>query len=222
MTMPPPPPGGPQQPNQPYGAPPPPAGQQWGAPPPPPAPAPGAYPPPAPGYGAPQGGSPAAFDPKAVNPLDWGIIGVGALTFIFSFLSYYTASVKAFGVDYSVSENGWHGFFGWFGMLCAVAGSALVAISLFAPQVKLPVPARLAGLGLYAVALVCLLLAWFITPGVGGGVDGVDFGRGIGFYGSLLFVIVGLVLSLMRFQQGGGKLPGALGNIPNIGGHGPR
>lgn len=163
-----------------------------------------------------------AFDPKSVNPLDWGIVAMGVLTFIFSFLSYYTVSYKGFGISVSDSENAWHGFFGWFGMVCALAGSAAVAIALFAPQINLPVPARLLGLALYAVALLCLLLAWFITPGKVSGFSGVDYGRGIGFYGSLIFVIAGLVMSLMRFQQGGGKLPGALGNMPNIGGHGPR
>jgi hypothetical protein len=238
---PPPPPGGPTPPpppgGQPYGAPPPgqPYGQQppaqpYGAPPPPPAygqpPAQPYGQPPAQQWGAPQPPAGyrapgAAFDPKTVSPLDWGILAAGLLAFIFSFMSYYTASTKAFGVKYSVHENAWHGFFGWFGMLCAVAGSVLVAITLFAPQTKLPMPARLLGLIAYAVALLCLILAWFITPGVGGSVSGVDFGRGFGFYASLIVVIAGLVLSLMRFQQAGGQLPGALNKMPNIGGHRP-
>ncbi len=239
MTMPPPPQGQPPQPpNQPYGAPPPaapPAGAQWGAPPPPP-PAPAAYPPPAapPAYGPPQGGYPApaqGFDPKTVNPLDWGIIGAGVLTFLLSFFSYYTykVSFKGGGINIAsgtVTWNAWHGFFGWFGMVCAVIGSAAVAVELFAPQVKLPVPARLAGLGAYAVATLCLLLALVIVPGNTGGADAfgvhVNKGHAFGYWLSLLIVLAGLVLSLMRFQAKGGKLPGALGNIPNIGGHGPQ
>ena len=38
---------------------------------------------------------------------------------------------------------------------------------------------------------------------------------------ALIVIIAGLVLSLMRFQQGGGKLPGPLANMPNIGGKHP-
>lgn len=228
---PPPPPGGQppnQPPNQPYGAPPPPPppgapmpppGQQWGPP------APGQQP----GYPAPSSG----FDPKTVNPLDWGIIGAGLLAFIFSFVSYYSYTVKVSGGGIAVSSatgtwNAWHGFFGWFAMLCAVLGSVAVAAELFAPQIKLPIPTRLAGLGLYALATLSVILALFIVPGrtTGGSFFGtsvsVDKGHGIGFWISLIVIIAGLVLSLMRFQAKGGKLPGALGNIPNIGGHGPQ
>ena len=88
--------------------PPPPPPAQWGPP---------------PGGGQPGRGS---FDPKTVNNLDWGILGIGALVFIFSFVDYYTFSESGF----SVSENTWHGFFGWFAMLCAVAGSVIVAGSM--------------------------------------------------------------------------------------------
>ncbi|MDT4983006.1 MAG: hypothetical protein QOF95_496, partial [Pseudonocardiales bacterium] len=88
---PPPPPGGP---------PPPPGGQPPGYGPPPPGAQPpgyGAPPPPGNPYGAP-GGSPygapgPGFDPKSVNPLDWGIIAAGVLAFIFSIVSFYKAKV---------------------------------------------------------------------------------------------------------------------------------
>src|SRR6266567_1932176 len=57
-------------------------------------------------YGAPQGGQYGAphsqhaaqkssFDFASVNPLDWGILGAGLAAFIFSFLSFYTATVSA-------------------------------------------------------------------------------------------------------------------------------
>ncbi len=210
---PPPPPGG--QPNQPYGAP---ANQPYGAPPP-------AGPPPATQWGtpppAPSGGYPApgaGFDPKSINPLDWVIIGAGLLTFIFSFVSYYTAKVSFEGISESAHENAWHGFFGWFAMLCAVAGTVIVLMGMFAPQIKLRVANRLAALGLYAVATVCVIIALFVTPGVGDVPSQlkVDFGRGFGYWISLIVIILGLVACLIRFQQGGGKLPGALSKIPNL------
>jgi hypothetical protein len=198
---PPPPPGG--QPNQPYGAPPPagPPPAQWGTP------------PPAPGYATPGSG----FDPKSVNPLDWGILGAGFLAFIFSLFDYYTVSYSGGGYSASASASAWHGFFGWFGALLAIAASALVAIELFAPQVKLPFPARLAGLGGYAVATLCVILALFVWPDGGYSGDGVDEGHGFGYWASLIVILAGLVLSLARLQQKGGALPGALSKVPNIG-----
>jgi hypothetical protein len=218
---------------QPPPPPPPPAG-----PPPPPGGPPGYGPPPPGGpyggnpYGAPQ----PAFDPKNVSPLDWGILAAGVLAFIFSFVSFYKAKVSTSGScpagvsDASgPSESAWHGFFGWFGVFAAVVGAAAIAIALFAPQVKLPIPARLGGLIAFAVATLSELLAFFIHPGTGqsastsfGGCKiEAHVGHGAGYWITLIVVIAGLVLSLMRFQQSGGQLPGALAKMPNIGGHGP-
>lgn len=224
---PPPPPGG--------TPPPPPSGQpgQWGPPP------GGGYP--AQGGGSGPGGKPA-FDPKDVNPLDWIPLAAGVLAFIFSFISYYTANVDISGnCPSSVSTalnnqdlpsaSAWHGFFGWFGTLMAVVGAVLIAMALFAPQVKLPVPARLAALSAFALATLSTLLALFITPGTDA--QGTDFGaggchitgsvgHGFGYWASLVVIIVGLVAALMRFQQTGGQLPGALNKMPNIGDKGPQ
>ena len=211
-----PPAGGPPQ-----GAPPP---GQWGPPPggpPPGGPAPGQWGPPAaqqpygqPGqpYGRPGG----SFDPKTVNQLDWGILGAGALAFIFSFISYYTFSSGGF----SVSENAWSGFFGWFAMLLAVIGSAAVVLEIFAPQIKLPFPNRLVSLGAYGLATLCVILALFVIPDYNGisVPSSVDTGHGFGYWASLIVIVAGLVLSFLRFQQTGGQLPGGIG--PRSGGPG--
>jgi hypothetical protein len=190
--------------------------------PPPPAdnppPPPGAYgPPPGGGYS----GGPSGFDPKSVNQLDWGILGAGLLAFIFSFISYYTVSVGGF----SDSASAWHGFFGWFGTLLAVLGAVAVALELFAPQVKMQWPNRMVATILFAVATLSTLIALFTnaydTDGAGALGIKVDSGHGFGYWASLIVIIAGTVLSLMRLQQTGGKLPGALGNMPNIGGRGP-
>lgn len=188
--------------------PPPPEGQpsQPGPPTPPPYGGPGGSPQPRPGAG---------FDPKSINPLDWGIFATGVLAFIFSFTSYYSGSLGPL----SAHINAWHGFFGWFAALVALVGSAAVAMALFAPQVKLNAPPRTIALVAYAVATVCVILAIFIIP-----IDApseVNLGHGFGFWISLIVIIVGLLLSLMRFQQTGGQLPGALSKIPDIGSRGP-
>jgi hypothetical protein len=139
-----------------------------------------------------------------VNQLDWGILGAGALAFIFSFVSYYSVSYG----PYSASVNAWHGFFGWFAMLLALVGSGVVALELFMPHVKLPFPNRLVGLGAYAVATLCVILALFVIPdGNAGDIPGVDEGHGFGYWISLIVIVAGLVLSFLRFQQTGGQLP---------------
>src|SRR3954454_7910684 len=120
-------------------------------PPPPPGGNPPPPPPPPPGqWGPPPGGAPGphSFDPKSVNQLDWGIIAAGLLAFIFSMFSYYTVDVNIRGLGSgSESASAWHGFFGWAAALLALVGGGLVAMELFAPQVKLPVKTRLASLG---------------------------------------------------------------------------
>jgi hypothetical protein len=190
--------------------------------PPPPGDNPPPPPPPPPGqWGPPSGGS-GAFDPKTVNPLDWGILGVGLLTFIFSFISYYTVSVsvRGFGSG-SDSTTAWHGFFGWFGTLLALAAAVVVALALFAPQVKMPWPNYLVALALFALATLSTFIALFTNPYPDVNVPGYDTGHGFGYWASLILCIAGVVLCLMRVQQTGVKLPGALGNLPDIGSRGP-
>lgn len=175
-------------------------------------------PPPPPGqWGAPQGQP--AFDPKSVNPYDWAILGLGLLTFIFSFFGYYKYS----GGGVSVSNGAWHGFFGWFGVLLILAGAVLVAMELFAPQVKLPYPNRLVALGLWALGFLFVILSIFVYPGSASfngitvSTSGADKSHGVPFWFLFIFALAGLVVSLMRFQQTGGKLPGPLANMPQIG-----
>ena len=179
-------------------------------------------------YQSPPGGNPparspggsGAADPKQVNPLDWGIIAAGVLAFIFSFVSYYTASYL--GTSFSASS--WSGgFFGWAGTLLAIVGAALVAVALFAPQVNLPLPARTAGLGAFALATLFTFIALFIGGYDDGGISGVDTGHGLGYWVSFIVIIAGTVMSLMRLQATGGQLPGNMGkNVPNLGGYGPQ
>jgi hypothetical protein len=142
------------------------------------------------------------FDPASVKPLDWGILTTGVLAFIFSFVSYYTYSAKGFG---SADENAWHGFFGWFAMLVALLSSVLLAVSLFAPTARLPMPVRLTVLVGYVVAAVCVILAGLIdarsVPSF------IDSGRGAGYYLSLIVILAGAVLSFLRLRGTGGKLP---------------
>jgi len=209
---PPPPPGAPPPPPPPPGEPQP--GQQWGAPPPPP----GA------GYPTPKAG----FDPKTVNPLDWAVLGIGFLVLIFSFFGYYSFKSSGGGFSASQSYSAWHdifggGFFGWIGMVIAVLGTVALAITLFAPQTHLPMPGRtLAFLG-FGIGFICEILAIFLHPkfaSSSGSILGqhysASFGHGFSFWVSLILILGGTVVSLMRVQQTGTNLPGALNKLPKL------
>lgn len=191
-----------------------------GTPPPPPQ-----GPPPGGGYGPP-GRSGGSFDPKTVNPLDWAILACGVLAFIFSLFDYYKLSARAGGVSVSETFSAWHGFFGWFAALLALVAAALIAVELFMPRTKLPVAARMAAFLLFAIAALCVIIAIFVVPGNTGGAAAlgihIDKGHGFAFWISLILILAGTVLTLMRAQQTGTQLPGALNNLPDIGSRGPQ
>jgi hypothetical protein len=140
-----------------------------------------------------------------LSPAVWTQLLAGLVAFIASMLPFYTVSVDAMGFSTSASASAWHGFFGWAAALLALAGSAVLAIELFAPQVKLPVPAALASVGAFGLATVFAVLAWFVWPGgsvtIPGMEDVFDFGRGFGFYLLLVAVVAGLVTAVLRFLK---------------------
>jgi hypothetical protein len=208
----------------------PPAGSEPSAtPPPPPAPPPpppaaATFPPQAtdPGWAAPPppagagAGAGGPVDLAAVKPMDWGIIAAGILALIFSTFDYYTGTAKAEGRSISSSINAWHGFFGWFATLVALAASVLLAVHILAPKVTLPIPVRLTVLSGYALSLLCMIIAGFVTPGASSAADlsraagvkvTVDYGRGVGFYLSLIVILAGVALSFLRLRETGNKLP---------------
>jgi hypothetical protein len=153
------------------------------------------------------------FDPKSVNQLDWAILGIGLLTFIFSFFDWYTYDETGCGrFCSSLSDNAWSGFLTLLAILLVIVGTAMVAMELFAPQVKLPVPNRLIGLAAYALAALLTIIAIFVIPGLSiGGIDvpdsAVDSSHAFGFWVGLILILAGTAVSFMRFQQTGGQLP---------------
>ena len=198
---------------------------------PPPQP-PGGNPPPPPGqWGPPPGAGRPAFDPKTVNPLDWALVGIGVVLFLFSFFEYYTASIAGF----SDSSGAWHfgsgSFIGWFAFIAGLAAAVIVALGIFAPSMKLPVANYVAAIGLFALSAVFYILGFFIIgpddSGCGGNTQCenlVDdaFSFGFSYWLSFILVIAGAVIALMRAQQTGTRLPGALAGLPNIGQRGPQ
>ncbi|WP_374454046.1 hypothetical protein [Nocardioides sp.] len=141
---------------------------------------------------------------KSADRLDLGIIGAGVLAILGSLLPYYTVSVDILGVSNGDSVTAWHGFFGWFGALLALAGAAVLVAKLLG--VGLPFPARTTVLGLFAGAVLCTVLALFVFPGgscddalIGGDFcDAIDQGHGFGYWLALLATIAGTALAAMR------------------------
>jgi hypothetical protein len=174
--------------------------QQWSAPPP----------------SGPRPAPRAGFDPAAVKPMDWGILVAGVLALIFSTFDYYTATAKAAGNSASDSISAWHGFFGWFAALLALAAAILLAIHIFAPSAQMPIPIRPFVLGGFLLSLLCITIAGFVTPGAKSSGDlsealgvrvSIDYGRGAGYYLSLIVILAGVVLSFLRLRESGGTLP---------------
>jgi hypothetical protein len=141
--------------------------------------------------------------------MDWGILAAGVLAFILSLFGYYKLSAHVVGVSVSKTYSAWHGFFGWFAALLALAGAIVLALEFFAPQIKLPAPGRLITAGLFALSTLCVLLALFVVPAADTGGSGIsiDKGHGFSYWISLIVIIAGLVLSILRLKATGGKLP---------------
>jgi hypothetical protein len=183
------------------------SGQPEGAATPPPADAPA--PPPA----APAASSGPQYDfsdakatLESANKLDLGIVAAGVVALIGSWLPFYTISVKAAGLGVSASDSvsAWHGFFGWFAVLVALATSVALALVLF-NVVKLPMPTHQIAVAGFGIALLLLILTLFVDPaGCGGaGAFGVSctIGRGFGYWLALLAVLAGGALSFMRMRE---------------------
>jgi len=170
---------------------------------------------------------PGQFDPQSVDVKDWVILGAGVLAFVFSFPSYYVgkATSKISGKDCPAlsasavrgSESAWHGFFGWFAALVAVLAAILLALHLFGPRMAIPI--RLVVFGGFALALLSVILAFFIHPGTGQGgtrsgqIGGctltfeAHIGHGFGYWASLIVIAVGAAVAYLQLGDSGEAVP---------------
>jgi len=145
---------------------------------------------------------------KAIDGTDLALIGIGVLLFILSFLAYYKYVVTVDlgplgGEGSSINISAWHGFFGWFAVVLALFGIALIVL----PLLGIALPARVPTVtyGLFVAAFVSVLLALFVIPGDTSGVGllgmKVDKGHGVAYWLSFVVALVGAVL-------GGARLAG--------------
>lgn len=159
------------------------------------------------------GGRPeGAFDPSSVNRLDWAILGIGFIVFIFSFFDYYEIDF----MGYSSSRGAWHWdgglFWAWFAMAITVLAAVALALSIFVPTVNLPSSPRVISFLGFALGFVLYLIAIFAHDDFGSVIS-----HGFSFWLSLVLAGVGAVLALMRAQQTNTALPGPLNNLPRVG-----
>ena len=157
-----------------------------------------------------------SFNPAAVNPLDWGILAAGFLALVFSFVSYYTATAKSprLAGTYTASTTAWHGFFGRFAVLVALASAVLLAVHIFLPKGGIPELAlRASVLGGFVLASAGAIVAAFVTPDKASATllraldIRVDYGRGAGYWLSLIVIVAGAVMAFLRLLESGGSLP---------------
>jgi hypothetical protein len=170
---------------------------------------------------------PGQFDAQSVDVKDWVILGAGVLALVFSFPSYYVgkATSKLSGKDCPAlsasavrgSESAWHGFFGWFAALVAVLAAILLALHLFGP--KMAIPIRLVVFGGFALALLSVILAFFIHPGTGQGgtrsgqIGGctltfeAHIGHGFGYWASLIVIAIGAAVAYLQLRDSGEAVP---------------
>jgi hypothetical protein len=129
----------------------------------------------------------ANFDVKRVTPLEWAGIGAGALTFIASFLPWYSVSYEGGGLslDIGISANAWEFALSLLAVLMLIAAGVLVLL----PHLGTQVPnLAIIWLALAGLAFVFILIRWLTFPG-DEGVPGVSAGAGFGLF-------VGLILAL--------------------------
>ena len=139
----------------------------------------------------------AAF--QGAHKFDLGIIAAGVVAWLAGFMPFYTASVGAAGFHISANGSAYHGFFGWFGVWCCLAGAVVAVFAVLG--VALPFPTRLAVLGAFGLGTLCLIIALFVFPGGGcDGVPGCDTGHGFGYWLALLCGLAGTALAFLRYQ----------------------
>jgi hypothetical protein len=128
-------------------------------------------------------------------------MGAGVLAIIFSFFSYYTASLRTPVFTITQSFWAWHGFFGWFAAVVALVAAAVLSVVVLG-HVSVPFHRQATVVG-FAIATVSVLVALWVLPGsVPHGSD-VSNGRGVGYWLSLIVIALGLVLAFLRMRDSG-------------------
>ncbi|SDJ51149.1 hypothetical protein SAMN05444157_3725 [Frankineae bacterium MT45] len=139
----------------------------------------------------------------AVGRLDWLIVlcGMGAL--LLSFGTYYSYTLDVVSVIHRYTTDAWNGTYGWLAAFFAIAASAILGCGLMVPSLRRSVALRGVVLGLYLLALVSVVSAFFTVPK--GSLDSYivffaqEHGHGYAYWFSLLVIALGATLSTVQF-----------------------
>ena len=157
----------------------------------------------------------AEFDAKNVSPLDWGVIGGGAVALIAMFMPWYGYQSDCPGIPgVPCSVNAWDaGFSAWFGSLLVIAAGVLVLLRVLGRQLpELPIGTAfliwaLAGMGAF---LILMRVLTFDAVDV----LGVEIGRKIGAWLGLLAGIIAAASAFLSFKASGEKPPWDSSKMP--------
>jgi hypothetical protein len=144
----------------------------------------------------------SGFDAKKVSPIDWGVIGGGALALIAMFMPWWGTQ----GGPINVSRNAWGAGIGaWLGALLVIGAAAVVLVRHLGKELpELPVGENLLVLGLAGLGTILILLRLLTLDAADLAV--VEYGRKIGSWIGLLAGIVATAAAFLRFQASGEPL----------------
>ncbi|KPM51317.1 hypothetical protein CcI49_15795 [Frankia sp. CcI49] len=145
---------------------------------------------------------------RSVATNDVGVIGAGAVAFIFSFVPWFSIKSTYYGASYSNSANGWSTdlggyFWGWLAILLLLAVAGLTAALTFGnvrlPSLPLPLPIILAGAS--GLSILLILIRWLAYPDIPSGIDG---GASFGLFLALIAAIAQTVFNVLNLRAGTG------------------
>ena len=130
---------------------------------------------------------------QGAHKYDLGIMGAGLVAFLAGFMPFYSASAGIAGHSISVHASAWHGFFGWFAVLVALAAAVLVALEVFNVKLGLPMPLHQSSQASSGSRSLCLILALFVVPvaapaAASSAFGATEPGHGFGYWLALLCV----------------------------------
>jgi hypothetical protein len=150
-----------------------------------------------------------AFELRDITPAGWGVLASSLLTFVFSFLPWWSWSFSwsVLGLSYSSSgsASGWHRF--WFlGVLAGVAAGVLHALNVMkviaAHRMTLLLPVY-AGLAAFVLTVISLI----DTARLGYDATSASTGPSFGAFLALAATAALSYFTALTAQQAGVRLP---------------
>jgi hypothetical protein len=140
----------------------------------------------------------AELDLKKLSPLDWTIVGAGAVSLISLFLPWWGANASYLGVSTSSSVSGFSSGYGLLAALMIVAAGVILVVIRSGQSIPFVVVLVLSILGTLLVAI-----RWLGIPSgsIGVGTVSLSYGPRIGIIITLLVGIAQAVCAIVVFRK---------------------